>query len=56
MDASGVHLRSDPQSVGSPVLLGDGTAVYGIPYLEPEAGFDRVTADIRQQMAGIATP
>jgi exonuclease SbcD len=36
MDAAGVHLRSDPQSVGSPVVLGDGTAVYGIPYLEPE--------------------
>jgi exonuclease SbcD len=36
MDASGVHLRSDPQSVGAPVVLGDGTAVYGIPYLEPE--------------------
>lgn len=36
MDAAGVHVRSDPRSVGSPVLLADGTAVYGIPYLEPE--------------------
>jgi DNA repair protein SbcD/Mre11 len=36
MDASGIHLRSDPQSVGAPVVLSDGTAVYGIPYLEPE--------------------
>jgi exonuclease SbcD len=36
MDAAGVHLRADPQSVGRPVMLGDGTAVYGIPYLEPE--------------------
>ncbi|HZE31924.1 MAG TPA: exonuclease SbcCD subunit D [Actinoallomurus sp.] len=36
MDAAGVHLRADPQSVGGPVVLGDGTAVYGIPYLEPE--------------------
>src|SRR5256885_13178378 len=35
MDTSGVHVRSDPESVGSPVLLGD-TAIYGIPYLEPE--------------------
>jgi len=36
MDAAGVHVRADPRSVGSPVLLADGTAVYGIPYLEPE--------------------
>ncbi|MDN3352304.1 exonuclease SbcCD subunit D [Actinomadura sp. DC4] len=36
MDAAGVHLRADPQRVGEPVLLADGTAVYGIPYLEPE--------------------
>ena len=36
MDAAGVHVRSDPESVGRPVLLGDGTAVYGIPYLEPD--------------------
>ncbi len=36
MDAAGVHVRSDPRGVGSPVLLRDGTAVYGIPYLEPE--------------------
>jgi DNA repair protein SbcD/Mre11 len=36
MDAAGVHLRTDPEAVGRPVLLDDGTAVYGIPYLEPE--------------------
>lgn len=36
MDAAGVHVRADPHAVGSPVLLADGTAVYGIPYLEPE--------------------
>lgn len=36
MDAAGVHVRSDPRTVGTPVLLADGTAVYGIPYLEPE--------------------
>ncbi len=36
MDSSGVHLRSDPEDVGRPVVLDDGTAVYGIPYLEPE--------------------
>jgi exonuclease SbcD len=36
MDAAGVHLRTDPEAVGRPVVLEDGTAVYGIPYLEPE--------------------
>jgi exonuclease SbcD len=36
MDSAGVHLRSDPADVGRPVLFEDGTAVYGIPYLEPE--------------------
>jgi exonuclease SbcD len=36
MDAAGVHVRSDPGDVGRPILLDDGTAVYGIPYLEPE--------------------
>ncbi len=35
IDASGVHLRTDPAKVGEPVLVGD-VAVYGIPYLEPE--------------------
>jgi len=39
-DASGVHLRTRWQEVGTPVLLGDdhGTvAVHAIPYLEPDA-------------------
>jgi len=36
MSAAGVHVRADPRRVGEPVLLADGTAVYGIPYLEPE--------------------
>jgi exonuclease SbcD len=36
MDAAGVHVRTDPSSVGRPVVIGD-VAVYGIPYLEPEA-------------------
>ncbi|MBW8486786.1 exonuclease SbcCD subunit D [Actinomadura parmotrematis] len=35
MDAGGVHLRTDPATVGEPVLI-DGTAFYPIPYLEPE--------------------
>jgi exonuclease SbcD len=41
MDAAGVHVRADPRHVGEPVLLADGTAVYGIPYLEPESVRDR---------------
>jgi exonuclease SbcD len=35
MDDSGVHIRTDPARVGEPVVVGD-TAIYGIPYLEPE--------------------
>jgi exonuclease SbcD len=35
IDAAGVHLRTDPARVGTPVLVGD-VAFYGIPYLEPE--------------------
>jgi exonuclease SbcD len=40
IDASGVHLRTDAGTVGTPVLLGDDhgpVAVYGLPYLEPDA-------------------
>ena len=39
-DAAGVHLRTRWQDVGAPVLLEDRhgpVAVYGIPYLEPDA-------------------
>jgi exonuclease SbcD len=39
-DAAGVHLRTRWQDVGSPVLLEDAhgpVAVYGLPYLEPDA-------------------
>ncbi|QBI53724.1 exonuclease SbcCD subunit D [Streptomonospora litoralis] len=39
IDASGIHLRSSLESVGSPVLIDDDhgpVAFYGIPYLEPE--------------------
>ncbi|MFI0418500.1 exonuclease SbcCD subunit D [Spongiactinospora sp. 9N601] len=35
IDAGGVHLRTDPAAVATPVLV-DGVAFYGIPYLEPE--------------------
>src|SRR6187200_2657315 len=39
-DSAGVHLRTRWQEVGDPVLLEDRhgpVAVYGIPYLEPDA-------------------
>jgi exonuclease SbcD len=39
IDASGVHVRSSLEGIGTPVLIEDGhgpVAFYGIPYLEPE--------------------
>ena len=39
IDASGVHLRTDADQVGQPVVLDDAhgpVAVYGIPYLDPD--------------------
>ncbi|MGX2998476.1 exonuclease SbcCD subunit D [Streptomyces sp. JNUCC 64] len=38
LDHAGVHLRTDPSAVGTPVLLRDAhgeVAFYGLPYLEP---------------------
>ncbi len=40
VDAAGVHVRTRPQDCGIPILLADEhgeVAVYGLPYLEPEA-------------------
>src|SRR4051794_2663651 len=40
VDLAGVHLRTDPESLEQPVVLEDAhgpIAVYGIPYLEPDA-------------------
>jgi DNA repair protein SbcD/Mre11 len=40
IDAAGVYIRTDAATVGTPVLLGDehgDVAVYGIPYLDPDA-------------------
>ncbi|MCW2681319.1 MAG: exonuclease SbcCD subunit [Frankiales bacterium] len=40
VDHAGVHVRTRPQDVGTPVLLTDEhgeVAIYGLPYLEPEA-------------------
>ncbi len=39
IDAAGVHIRTDPATVGTPVLLDDArgpVAVYGLPYLDPD--------------------
>jgi exonuclease SbcD len=40
IDSAGIHLRTTPGSVGTPVLLDDrhgSVAIYGLPYLEPDA-------------------
>jgi DNA repair protein SbcD/Mre11 len=40
IDAAGIHLRTDPRRAGVPLLLDDAAgpvAVYGVPYLEPDA-------------------
>ena len=40
IDASGIHLRTDPAGCGRPVVLEDRhgqVAVYAVPYLEPDA-------------------
>ncbi|MFI0349113.1 exonuclease SbcCD subunit D [Actinomadura sp. 9N407] len=50
MDAGGVHIRTDPARVGEPVVIGD-TAIYGIPYLEPEIVRNTWTLDERSHSA-----
>lgn len=53
IDASGVHLRTRPEALASPVLLADPggqVAVYGVPYLEPSIGMPAAAG------AGAATP
>jgi exonuclease SbcD len=45
LDRAAVHLRTDPARVGRPLLLDDAdgpVAIYGVPYLEPDA----VAADL----------
>ena len=40
IDAAGVHLRTDPAGVGTPVVIDDEhgpVAIHGLPYLDPEA-------------------
>ncbi|MBA2445468.1 MAG: exonuclease SbcCD subunit D [Nocardioidaceae bacterium] len=39
IDMAGIHLRTHPSSVGSPVIVSDAygeVAIYGVPYLEPD--------------------
>ncbi|MFG3509541.1 exonuclease SbcCD subunit D [Streptomyces sp. NPDC047821] len=47
IEKAGIHLRTDPAGVGSPVLLADAhgdVAFYGLPYLEPALVRDRFGA------------
>ena len=57
VDAAGVHLRTDPDRVGEPVLLphpeGD-VAVYGLPYLDPDVLRERWGLATRSHHAAVA--
>ncbi|TSB32713.1 exonuclease SbcCD subunit D [Streptomyces benahoarensis] len=47
MERGGVHLRTDPERCGEPVLIDDAdgpVAFYGLPYLEPALVRDRLGA------------
>ncbi len=55
-DAAGVHLRTRWQDVGRPVLVDDehGTvAVYGLPYLDPDAVRQSWTLPVRSHEAAL---
>ncbi|MEU1312966.1 exonuclease SbcCD subunit D [Streptomyces cinnamoneus] len=48
IDRAGIHLRTDPDGCGTPVLLSDDhgeVAFYGLPYLEPALVRERLGAD-----------
>ncbi|MDP9398183.1 MAG: exonuclease SbcCD subunit D [Actinomycetota bacterium] len=54
IDSAGVHLRTDPARVGVPVPLEDAygpVAVYGLPYLEPEAARGQLDCEARGHAA-----
>lgn len=56
-DAAGVHFRTRWQDVGSPVLLEDehgSVAVYGLPYLEPDAVREAWALPTRSHEAALA--
>ncbi|MFF8831578.1 exonuclease SbcCD subunit D [Streptomyces sp. NPDC015131] len=47
IERAGIHLRTDPDGIGTPVLLSDAhgdVALYGLPYLEPALVRDRLNA------------
>ncbi|MCT4353637.1 exonuclease SbcCD subunit D [Streptomyces sp. Je 1-79] len=47
IERAGIHLRTDPAGVGTPVLLDDAhgpVALYGLPYLEPALVRERLGA------------
>ena len=48
---SGLHIRTAPQSIGVPVMVG-GVAVYPLPYLEPAVAADPLQASERSH-AGV---
>ncbi len=48
VDAAGVHLRTDPSQVATPVVVEDSAGpvgIYALPYLEPEAARPLLPAD-----------
>ena len=54
IDAAGIHLRTDPEGAGTPVLLPDeegDVAVYAVPYLEPDAVRGDLGCDERSHQA-----
>jgi exonuclease SbcD len=57
VDLAGVHLRTDPEGVATPVLVDDAdgpVAVYGIPYLEPDVLVRRWSLSARSHQAALA--
>jgi len=57
IDAAGVHLRTDPDGVGTPVLLADehgSVAVHAVPYLDPQSVADRWGLGERTHAATLA--
>ncbi|MFC9388029.1 exonuclease SbcCD subunit D [Streptomyces venezuelae] len=48
MERAGIHLRTDPAGIGTPVVLRDthgDVALYGLPYLEPALVRERLGAE-----------
>ncbi|MFE0644563.1 exonuclease SbcCD subunit D [Streptomyces sp. NPDC058877] len=48
IERAGIHLRTDPDGIGTPVVLTDAhgeVALYGLPYLEPALVRERLAAE-----------